>query len=184
MYFGCRLDTLCLDKHIPFCRGVFPVRGGGAAEMVVLPWILVWLFFILIPSPVVSQPYSFITDPSDDTQPIYVMAKEGLNVSLYCFVFNEGAGANGEHIRTGWQTKRTNETMFVTVPFSSDVSIGPAYLTNRIEVTGLPQGIGTFRTNFTLLNFTDDLNLISFRCGQPNEDGRIFTLGLSGKVMI
>ena len=141
----------------------------------------VCLFFILVLSLVVSQPYSFITDPSADTQPIYVITKEGVNVSLYCLVTNEGAGVSGEQIRTAWQTKRTNETDFVTVPFSSGVSTGPAYLVDRIEVTGSPLSTGTYRSNFTLLNFTDDFNLISFRCGQPNEDGRIFTLGFPGK---
>ena len=136
--------------------------------------VVLGLLLILVPSLVVSQPYSFITDPSDDDQPIYVITEEGVNVSLYCLV-----ASNGAVIRTTWQTKRSNETTFVTVTFGSGVSTGPAYLVDRIEVTGLIPGM--IRSNFTLLNFTNDFNLISFRCGQVNEDARIFTLGLPGK---
>uniref|UniRef100_A0A1X7SIB1 Immunoglobulin domain-containing protein n=1 Tax=Amphimedon queenslandica TaxID=400682 RepID=A0A1X7SIB1_AMPQE len=147
-----------LCQRIPSCRGVYFQSG----EKVQQRWNLV-----------VSQPYSFITDPPDDTQPIYVIAKKGLTVSLYCLIRNEGSG--GAVIRTSWQTKRSNENIFENVTFGSGVSNGPAYLVDKIEATGLISGT---HSNFTLLNFTHDFNLISFRCGQPSEDARIFTLGL------
>ena len=149
---------------------------------------IVILVVLLIPSPVLSQPYSFFTNPSSEgrgeseTQPIYVITEDGADVSLYCLVVNEGAGQDGEQIRTGWQSKRTVDSVFESVTFnSSGVSMSPVYFVGRIKVTGLPLGGGTFRTNFTLLNFTAEFNLISFRCGQLNEDAMFFTLGLPGK---
>ena len=137
----------------------------------------------LIPSLVVSQPYSFITDPSADDQPIYVIAEEGLNVSLYCLVRNEGAGPNGQQIQSLWQSKRTIDNSFTQIIFnSSGISIEPDYLVGEIEVFGASVGIfGTTQVNFTILNFTIDINLISFKCGQPDADTTQFTIGLPGK---
>ena len=146
------------------------------------------LLVLLIPSQVLSQPYSFFTDPSSEgrgeseTEPIYLITEDGTDVSLYCLVINEGAGQGGEQIRTVWRSKRTVDSVFESVTFnSSGVSMSPVYLAGRIEVTGLPLGGGTFRSNFTLLNFTSEFDLISFRCGQLNKDAMFFTLGLPGK---
>ena len=138
------------------------------------------LIVLLFPYLAHCQPYSFVTDPSSESQQIYVTAEEGNNVSLYCSVLNVGAGMNGEYIRTTWQSKRAADSDFETVPFASGVSTGPDYLIAKIVVT---EPFGT-RTNFTLLNFTADLNMISFRCGQVNEDARFFTLGLPGRNSI
>uniref|UniRef100_A0A1X7UUM4 Ig-like domain-containing protein n=1 Tax=Amphimedon queenslandica TaxID=400682 RepID=A0A1X7UUM4_AMPQE len=143
-------------------------------------WLSVYLFFAFTPSLIYSQPYSFITDPSDDTQPIYAIAEEGLTVSLYCHVTNEGAGANGQQIQSLWQSKRTIDDSFTQVIFnSSGISIEPDYLVGNIQVFGDSLGIfGTFQVNFTILNFTIDINLISFKCGQPDADTTQFTIGL------
>ena len=143
-------------------------------------------YLFLIPIQVVSQPYSFITDPSADTQPIYVIAKEGANVSLYCLVRNEGAGANGQQIQSLWQSKRTVDDSFTRIIFNSaGISTEPAYLVEEIEVVGASLGIfGTTQVNFTILNFTIDINLISFKCGQPDADTTQFTIGLPGKCSL
>ena len=148
--------------------------------------LIVILVALLIPSLVISQAnYSFVTNPSSEAQPIYVISKEGASVSLYCFVFNEDAGTNGEHIQSFWQSKRTVDNDFVPVVFnvSNGISTGPDYLVGKVEAIGGPSlGIfGTFQTNFTFLNFTSEFNLVSFRCGQLNEETIQFTLGLPGK---
>ena len=151
--------------------------------------IILGLCLLLIPSLVLSQAnYSFVTDPSSISQPIYVITKEGASVSLYCFVFNEDAGTNGEQIQSFWQSKRTVDNDFVSVTFnaSNGISTEPDYLVGEIEVTGVSLGgiFGTFQTNFTFLNFTSEFNLISFMCGQPGEETRQFTLGLPGILLI
>ena len=138
------------------------------------------LIVLLLPYLAHCQPYSFVTVPSSESQPIYVIAEEGRNVSLYCSVLNEGAGSNGEYIRTTWQSKRPVDGVYETVPFASGVSTGPDYLIAKAEVTE-PSGT---RTNFTLLNFTAEFNMISFRCGQINEEARFFTLGLPGRTLV
>ena len=145
--------------------------------------VILTLVTLLFSSPVVSQPYSFVTDPSSLSQPIYAIGHAGTNVSLYCLVFNEGAGQNGEQIRTAWQSKRANDSVYDVVSFNpTGISMGPVYLVGRMEVTGLPLAGGTFRTNFTLINFTSEFNLISFKCGQLNEETIQFTLGLPSKT--
>ena len=138
------------------------------------------LIVLLLPYLAHCQPYSFVTVPSSESQPIYVIAEEGRNVSLYCSVLNEGAGSNGEYIRTTWQSKRPVDGVYETVPLASGISTGPSYLIAKAEVTE-PSGT---RTNFTLLNFTAEFNMISFRCGQVGEDARFFTLGLPGRTLV
>ena len=137
--------------------------------------ILYCLLFLFLPIETVSQ--TFITiPPSDQSQPVDVIGKEGEDVSLYCVVYNPTKAL------TIWQYKRTNDPEFENVIFTSnDDLIGPSFLRNKIDVEGdLLGGNATFRTNFTFLNFTNEFDLILFQCGPPNQKTRQFRLGLPG----
>ena len=138
--------------------------------------MLLCLFLFLAPALVSSQ--TFITTlPSSETDPIYVTVTVGDDVPLYCAVDTNGP------VLTSWRYKRATDPSFELVTIISGELTGPDFLVGRVEVNGseIPNSGGLiFRTNFTLLNFTTDLNLISFQCG-PTGTTRDFTIGSPGK---
>ena len=132
----------------------------------------------LLPSLIFSQ--SITTIPSSESQPTYVIGQEEENVSLYCAVLNP------DLVITTWQYKRTVDADFTTISFNANDEITtPAFLQNKIEVDGrwFQSTNATHRTNFTLLNFTSEDNLVTFRCGTPNGNNRRFTIGLPGMII-
>ena len=138
--------------------------------------MIICLLLFLAPASVLSQ--TFITTiPSSETDPIYVTATVGDNVPLYCAVDTNGPAL------TIWRYKRATDLSFELVTIITGELTDPEFLVGRVEVNGseIPNSGGLiFRTNFTLLNLTADLNLISFQCG-PADTTKSFTIGLPGK---
>ena len=138
--------------------------------------MLISLLLFLGPASVLSQ--TFITIPSSETDPIYVTATVGDDVPLYCAVYQNGPAL------TVWRYKRATDPSFELITIIIGELTVPEFLVGRVEVNGseIPDAGGLiYRTNFTLLNFTTDLNLISFRCGHSAT--REFTIGLPGKSL-
>ena len=137
--------------------------------------ILCLFLLSLIPAVLLSQ-IIVTTIPSSETDPIYLITSEGDDVSLYCAVFNNGPAL------TIWWYQRANESTYELITIINGELTEPKFLVGRIDTDGMqiPSTNLTFRTNFTILNFTSDLDLISFQCGPPGTTKR-FTIGLPGK---
>ena len=136
--------------------------------------VLCLFLLSLIPDVVLSQ--TITTIPSSETDPIYLITSEGDDVPLYCAVFSNG------QILTLWGYQRANESTYELITIINGELTEPKFLVGRIDTDGMqiPSTNFTFRTNFTILNFTSDLDLISFQCG-PSGTTRQFTIGLPGK---
>ena len=135
---------------------------------------MIFSLFLLIPAVVLSQ--TITTIPSSGTDPIYLITSEGDDVPLYCAVFSNGP------VLTIWRYQRANESTYELITILDSELTEPKFLVGRIDVSGkqIPSLNLTLRTNFTILNFTSDLDLISFQCG-PSGTTRQFTIGLPGK---
>ena len=136
---------------------------------------MIFSLFLLIPAVVLSQ-IIVTTIPSSETDPIYLITSEGDDVPLYCAVLNNGP------VLTIWRYQRANESTYELITILNGELTEPTFLVGRIDVSGkqIPSLNLTLRTNFTILNFTSDLDLISFQCG-PSGTTRQFTIGLPGK---
>ena len=136
---------------------------------------VIFSLFLLIPAVVLSQT-NITTIPSSGTDQIYLITSEGDDVPLYCVVFSNGPAL------TAWGYQRANESTYELITIINGELTEPKFLVGRVDTDGMqiPSTNLTFRTNFTILNFTSDLDLISFQCGPPGTTKQ-FKIGLPGK---
>lgn len=124
---------------------------------------------------------TYRTVPDTDSGPAYVFAEEGtLNVSIYCEVIN-----NNVQALSRWLIIRDDNNQLIVPSFdSSGKCTSPADLIDKIEAIGdvIIQGSITYQTNFTILNFTVEFDLILnlIRCGPQGYPPRVFNFGFPG----
>ena len=123
----------------------------------------------------------FVTDPSSDTQPIYVLGQEGEDIPISCTVIR-----NNAQVISAWEIKRTSDSNFQLTEFNSTTGelTSPSFFIGRFTAFGelTPSG-RSFQTNFTLLNFTTEFDLVEILCGASNINTK-FIVGLPGKIRI
>ena len=137
---------------------------------------MVILLFLIAVS-LTSGQVIFTTVPNTNNGPAYVISEEGtLNVSLYCEVIQ-----NNLQIQTTWFVKIQTDTIAITDYNAAGELISPADLVGKITVIGdvIPGISLTFETNFTILNFTNEFDLVQIKCG-PQATVREFNLGFPG----
>ena len=137
---------------------------------------MVILLFLIAVS-LTSGQVIFTTVPNTNSAPAYVVSEEGtLNLSLYCEVIQ-----NNLQIQTTWFVKIQTDTIAITDYNAAGELISPANLVGKITAIGdvIPGISLTFETNFTILNFTNEFNLVQIKCG-PQATLREFTLGFPG----
>ena len=125
---------------------------------------------------------TYTTVPNTDSGPAYVFADEGtLNVSIYCMVIS---GSN--QIQTRWLIKRQSDGSLLGLTYTNEVITEPAFLVGKATVTGelVPNSVTTYRTNFTILNFTNVFNLSQLMCGPLGQTLREFNFGFPGMISI
>ena len=142
----------------------------------------VLLYFFLVRSFVSSQQHvDFITIPDTESGPVYLIPEEGtLNVSLYCKVIQ-----NNFQIQTRWLVKRPTDSLLINTNYNAyGELISPSFLVGKVTAIGnvIPNLASnlTYETNFTILNFTREFDVIQFKCG-PQGILREFNLGFPGK---
>ena len=124
---------------------------------------------------------TYKTVPDTDNGPAYVFAEEGtLNVSIYCEVIN-----NNVQAQSRWLIIRDDNSQSIVPSFDgSGKCTNPADLVGKIEAIGddIIQGSVTYQTNFTILNFTVEFDLILnlIRCGPQGHPQRTFNFGFPG----
>lgn len=120
-----------------------------------------------------------------DAQPVaYVAADKGeINVFLQCFVF----ASPDSPVITEWRIQRYSvDANIANLLFNSnDGSVSsPSDLADDLIVTGelaISDTAITYRTNFTILNFTDEFDTTKLECG-VGSDRKTFTLGFPGNT--
>ena len=141
----------------------------------------VLLYFFLLRSFALSQQQvNFTTIPNTDSGPVYLITNEGtLNVSLYCKVI-----LNSLQIQTRWLVRRPMDSLLITTDYNAAGElISPPFLMGKITAIGdvIPNLASnlTYETNFTILNFTSEFDVIQIKCG-PQGVLREFNLGFPG----
>ena len=143
---------------------------------------MVILLLVLLPISVALGQVTYITVPNTDNGPAYVFADEGtLNVSLYCEVFSDSI-----QIQTRWLIKRQSDGSLLGLTYTNEVITEPAFLVGKATITGglVPNSVTTYRTNFTILNFTNVFNLSQLMCGPLGQTLREFNFGFPGMISI
>ena len=141
---------------------------------------LVQYLFLLRSFALSQQQVNFTTIPNTDSGPVYLIPKEGtLNVSLYCKVI-----LNNFQIQTRWLVKRPMDSLPITTDYNAAGElISPPFLMGKIRAIGdvIPdlESNLTYETNFTILNFTSEFDVIQIKCG-PQGVLREFNLGFPG----
>ena len=142
------------------------------------------MFFILTVLVVVSTTSSqviFTTVPSTNNGPAYVFAEEGtLNVSLYCEVISQNI-----QVQTRWFVRRQTDNMILITDYNAAGELtSPNVLLSKITAIGnvIPDSLLnlTYETNFTILNFTSEFDLVQIQCGPNDGLTKTFNLGLPG----
>ena len=131
---------------------------------------------LLLPSLALSATV-FITDPPSDTQPTYVIGQEGEDIPILCTVIR-----NDAQVITDWEIERTIDSNFQLTEFNSTTGelTSPSFFIGRFTTIGeLTQSGRSFQTNFTLLNFTTEFDLVKILCGASGIN-REFIVGLPG----
>ena len=131
---------------------------------------------LLLPSLVLSVT-DFITDPPSDTQPTYVLGQEGEEIPIICTVIR-----NNAQVISAWQIKRTIDSNFELTDFNSTTGelTSPSFFIGKFTAIGeLTQSGRSFQTNFTIVNFTTEFNLVEILCGASGINTR-FIVGLPG----
>ena len=137
--------------------------------------------FLLLFSQVLSQ-VTYTTVPNTDSGPAYVFADEGtLNVSIYCEVFS-----SSNQIQTRWLIKRQSDGSPLGLTYNNEVITEPAFLVGKATITGelVPNSVTTYRSNFTILNFTNVFDLSQLKCGPLGQTLREFNFGFPGMISI
>jgi len=139
-------------------------------------------FFLLVLLGCVYGQINITTIPNTDDGDAYVFGEEGdLNISMYCEVINNDIQLK---VQTSWYLQRQSDSGPPTlVVFDPDgIPNTPSDLADDIIALGEEApGLGgeTFRTNFTILNFTSQFTQALLQCG-TSLVRRNFNLGLSG----
>ena len=138
----------------------------------------IFAVLVLFPNFVISQ-ITVTTIPDTDSDPAYVFANEGTDdISLYCIVDN-----GGTQTVTDWFIMRQTDSNLIQPSFHiNGTVIEPADLIGKIEVTGKPfppLPTITYQTNFTVINFTSDLDQSQIICG-PQGSFKTFNFGFTG----
>ena len=107
-----------------------------------------------------------------------LIPEEG-TLNLYCKVIQ-----NNLQIQTRWLVKRQTDSLAITTDYNAfGELISPAFLVGKITTIGdvIPNLVSnlTYETNFILLNFTSEYDVIQFKCG-PQGILREFNLGFPG----
>ena len=134
------------------------------------------ILLALIALSLTSGQVIYTTVPSTNNGPAYVIFEEGtLNVSLYCEVIQ-----NSIQVQTSWFVKRqTDSSPILTDYNSAGELISPADLVGKITAIGdvISGSSLTLETNFTILNFTNEFDLVKIKCGPQLRE---FNLGFPG----
>ena len=131
---------------------------------------------LLLPSLALSATV-FITDPPSDTQPTYVIGQEGEEIPILCTVIR-----NGDQVISAWEIKRTIDSTFEITGFNLTTGelTSPPFFIGRFTAIGeLTQSGRSFQTNFTIVNFTTEFDLVEILCGASGINTQ-FIVGLPG----
>ena len=142
---------------------------------------LVLCFLIVLPSLALSAT-EFITDPPSGTQPTYVIGQEGEEVPILCTVIR-----NNAQVVSSWEIKRTIDSDFEPTLFNATTGelTFPAFFIGKFTAIGelTQSGLSSFQTNFTIVNFTTEFDLVEVLCGASGINTK-FIVGLPGKISI
>ena len=138
--------------------------------------VFLFLYFFTLLSSALSATV-FITDPSSDTQPTYVIGQEGEDIPIFCTVVR-----NDAQVISDWEIKRTIDSNFQLTMFNSTTGelTSPSFFIGKFTAFGeLAQSGRSFQTNFTIVNFTTEFDLAEILCGVSGIN-RKFIVGLRG----
>ena len=140
-----------------------------------------FLYFFTLLSSALSATV-FITDPSSDTQPTYVIGQEGDDILILCTVIR-----NDAQVVSSWEIKRTIDSNFEPTLFNatSGELTFPAFFIGKFTAIGklTQSGQSSFQTNFTIVNFTTEFDLVEILCGASGINTK-FIVGLPGRIRI
>ena len=140
--------------------------------------IFIAIFFLLLIFGYASSETIITTIPDTENGYAYVFDKGDLNITVYCEVI-----VHNILRATSWYLQRQSDEDPPMLVFFDPNGIPhtPSDLYDDIIVLGeeITPGGSTFRTNFTILNFTSQLDQALLQCGTSGVR-RNFTLGLSG----
>ena len=136
----------------------------------------------------ISQQINITTDPGTiEDQTLYIpVQEEETDYTLVCVVNDTDSSVQQV---TEWHIQRStveSDITAITVSPSDGTIIAPSDLANSVAITGvLVPGSPTitYRTNFTILNFTAQFDTTTLQCGQ-GQTRRTFVLGFPGLFRI